>query len=152
MRQWFLSSVNFARLLCDARNCGEHFDPGYFTIAPCAVVHGLQLRDGCHFQHLVNERCCRQISLTLSVGFCYKMMEMTGASGQWICKFTSNPSVACNEWVFLLREIACDEWVFFMREIACASRQRGPRQAGDGGTPSLLRKKRAAFGSNLAYV
>jgi isopenicillin N synthase-like dioxygenase len=37
------------------KNCGEHYDPGYFTIAPCAVVHGLQLLDRASGQWIYNE-------------------------------------------------------------------------------------------------
>ena len=27
------------------KNCGEHCDPGYFTVSPVSAVRGLQLRD-----------------------------------------------------------------------------------------------------------
>lgn len=37
------------------KNCGEHYDPGYFTIAPCAAVHGLQLLDKASGRWIFNE-------------------------------------------------------------------------------------------------
>jgi isopenicillin N synthase-like dioxygenase len=55
------------------KNCGEHFDPGYFTIAPCAVVHGLQLRDGDSGEWIYNEDHAKQgIELTI---FCNEWLE-----------------------------------------------------------------------------
>lgn len=59
------------------KNCGEHYDPGYFTIAPCAVVHGLQLLDKASGTWIFNEdHAVQGKELTI---FCNEWLEKVTA-------------------------------------------------------------------------
>ena len=59
------------------KNCGEHYDPGYFTIAPCAAVHGLQLLDKASGKWIYNE------------DYAAKGAELTIFCNEWLEKVTA---------------------------------------------------------------